>query len=228
MGRPDHFSALIAHKRFLIKQTNKEKDEEMSERMNGKNNNLEIPVGKYKGYPIDILSDDDQYREWIISQKWFRDKFPKHYTFIINNFSEPSDTPEHNAMQVKFLDKIYLENFTKYSFSFFTPDSSFEKYEYKQLKIEDIDFEPICGGDIKIVISHDTNYLIRCNMIVELKPVIGDDYPSILRSIKRVKYGKKCILFKRFECEGATLDQVKATFGTCGILLIQESELPNE
>lgn len=64
-----------------------------------------IPFGKYKGQPVEVLQNDPQYYDWLMAQDWFQQKFKNIYTVVVNNFSEPSETPEHNAMQVKVLDK---------------------------------------------------------------------------------------------------------------------------
>ena len=66
-----------------------------------------IPIGKYKGKPIDILAKDKDYTDWLLAQSWFKQKYPQFYTIIINNFQECSETPEHNKIQIKFLDDNY-------------------------------------------------------------------------------------------------------------------------
>lgn len=70
-----------------------------------------VSFGKYKDQPIDqIAAQDPKYIEWLMQQPWFASKFENLYKVVINNFNTGiSETPEHNAMQVKFLD----ENFTK-------------------------------------------------------------------------------------------------------------------
>lgn len=70
-----------------------------------KKEDMLIPFGKYKGQPLEVLQHDQQYAEWLTSQDWFRQKFQPIYNIIINNFGEPAETPEHNQMQVKFLNE---------------------------------------------------------------------------------------------------------------------------
>jgi hypothetical protein len=65
--------------------------------------NRVVPFGKYKGQPIEAMAEDTQYMEWLTAQSWFRERYQQFYTLIINNFTEPSDTPEHNRLHVKFL-----------------------------------------------------------------------------------------------------------------------------
>jgi hypothetical protein len=67
-----------------------------------------VPFGKYKGQPIDVLAQDRQYCDWIVQQSWFSQRYPALSTLIINNFGEPSETPEHNRLQLRFLDAHFL------------------------------------------------------------------------------------------------------------------------
>ena len=70
-----------------------------------------IPFGKYKDQPVEVLAQDRQYVELLTAQPWFRDKFAGLYTVIINNFQEASETPEHNALQVLFLEDEWCARF---------------------------------------------------------------------------------------------------------------------
>ena len=71
--------------------------------MNDKITNI-VPFGKYKGQPVEALAADRQYFEWLSAQAWFRERYQNIYTLIVNNFAEPDETPEHNALQMRFLD----------------------------------------------------------------------------------------------------------------------------
>ncbi len=64
-----------------------------------------VSFGKYKGQPLEVLRSDPEYCEWLTAQGWFREKHDAVYQLIINNFGEPAETPKHNRLQVKFLDK---------------------------------------------------------------------------------------------------------------------------
>jgi hypothetical protein len=64
-----------------------------------------VPFGKYKGRLIEeLLVDDPKYLEWLSGQPWFRDKFFMLHQVIINRGAEPEETPDHNSLQVLFLD----------------------------------------------------------------------------------------------------------------------------
>lgn len=64
-----------------------------------------VPFGKHKGRLIEeLLIDDPGYLEWLAGQDWFRAKYVTLHQVIINRGAEPEETPEHNALQVLFLD----------------------------------------------------------------------------------------------------------------------------
>ena len=67
-------------------------------------NNI-IPFGKYRGRAIEeVLLVDPSYLQWGASQDWFRARFNVLHQVIINRGAEPEETPEHNALQVRFLE----------------------------------------------------------------------------------------------------------------------------
>jgi hypothetical protein len=66
-----------------------------------------VPFGKYKGQPIETLRADAGYVDWLMAQDWFRERYQPIYQIVVNNFGEPSETPEHNRLQARFLDKDF-------------------------------------------------------------------------------------------------------------------------
>ena len=70
-----------------------------------------VPFGKYKGQPLEALAADREYLTWLQGQSWFRERYQQIYALIINNFGEVADTPEHNAMQVLFLEDDFCAQF---------------------------------------------------------------------------------------------------------------------
>jgi uncharacterized protein (DUF3820 family) len=70
-----------------------------------------VPFGKYKGKPVEALREDRGYLDWLMGQDWFRDTHPSLFQIIINNFGEPTETPEHNRLQTQFLDDQFCLTF---------------------------------------------------------------------------------------------------------------------
>lgn len=61
---------------------------------------------------------------------------------------------------------------------------------------------------------------------VELKPSLGDDYPSVLRQVlKYPAFGTRCVLVASAEFRLVTLDQVRKIFGSQGFYLVIAEEL---
>ena len=56
-----------------------------------------VPFGKYKGRPIEAMAQDQKYVEWLTAQPWFRERFANIYTLIVNNFQEPTETPQQSG-----------------------------------------------------------------------------------------------------------------------------------
>lgn len=72
-----------------------------------------VPFGKCKGQPVERMLEDKSYAEWLLAQDWFKNRFGPLYTVVINHGQEPVDTPEHNALQAKFLDFDFRVAFVK-------------------------------------------------------------------------------------------------------------------
>jgi hypothetical protein len=72
-----------------------------------------IPFGKYAGQPVEVLRGDPDYVRWLMGQDWFRSRFTAIHTLIVNNFGEPAETPEHNALQAQFLDDGFCREVLK-------------------------------------------------------------------------------------------------------------------
>ena len=45
-----------------------------------------IPIGKYKGQPLEVLASDPNYADWLVKQAGMGDRYPQLVQFIVNNF----------------------------------------------------------------------------------------------------------------------------------------------
>lgn len=69
---------------------------------------LVLPFGKHKGLTVaEVLAKDPGYAEWLTAQGWLAERFAELHAAIATRGKDGDDTPEHNAMQVKFLDPLY-------------------------------------------------------------------------------------------------------------------------
>lgn len=167
-----------------------------------------VPFGKYKGKPVEVLEHDKQYTDWLTKQDWFRDRYPTINQVIINNFGEPSRTPEHNALQAKFTDESFQKAFVAYLTRKFNID----------FEIQSIEFEGIM--DIAMLIKSKCKRRMY-TVGIEIKPNLGDDYPEILRQMKNAytivrkeknTYDVKVLIYQSFTAVGANIEQVKTMF----------------
>lgn len=178
-----------------------------------------VPFGKHKGKPVDALLDDREYVEWLTQQGWFREKYGNIYQVVINNGAEPSETPEHNAMQARFLDEEYGQALIRQLLN--------AKNEKWFSNAHLVGFEK-AGTDVLI----STHEYAVC---VEIKPTVGDDYPAILRQIKRLgrtakidytEYDRFNVLFVgSYTGVGATKEQFVQIFKLSDITVIFADDL---
>lgn len=198
-----------------------------------------IPFGKYKGQPLEVLIQDKNYTDWILSQEGIKNKYPEIVNVIINNFQEPSETPEHNAMQVKFLRK----NFPVALYSLFTgiEPSFVSKHVCFQVPVfeeEGIDVYFYChpkeddfykeSGLYKERIDSGLKFWER-GFKVEIKHTVGDEFPAILRQIrssKNINPGDlNFLLLNSYNGKGASLKEFQEYFNTSNIGVVFEKQI---
>lgn len=182
-----------------------------------------VPFGKHKGKPVDALLDDREYVDWLTQQGWFRERYGNIYQVVINNGAEPSETPEHNAMQARFLDEEYVRALIR-RLSENAENATIERW-LRDARL--VGFEK-AGADVLIA----TYGYAVC---VEIKPTVGDDYPAILRQIKRLgrtakyDYGEdtrfNVLLVGSYTGVGATKEQFVQIFKLSDITVIFADEL---
>lgn len=236
-----------------------------------------LNFGKYKGQSIEILSQDKQYTDWLVSQDWFKERYSSIHTLIVNNFSQASETPEHNSMQALFVDQDFVQRFidklfnqkkldseiswksgylhaelqnseellertkkiiaseesptawrladlkekeereSKYCKEIKSKLSAFEKSSVG-LSIQRIGFE-IAGSDVCIDYSFSKGPVsYNGEARIELKPQMGDDYPTILRQMKASK--SNALLIKDYTGIGASFEQVQKIFAASRIKIL--------
>lgn len=206
--------------------------------------NLKVPFGKFKGQPLEVLAEDAGYRHWITAQGWFRDRYPEHYTVIVNNFAEPDETPEHNALQAAFLNpslclalaRLLLKQCGVYE-------------QRNDVRLRGPNFE--CSGwdvvfGIRFKVAHGlrapSEFFYAKELVgpdflwggfdfrVELKPTLGDDYPAVLRAIK-ARWNNApadtfpAIVYEQFTALGAPIDAVTKIFNTEGIQIVRFGDI---
>jgi|GEM_PF-6556206 len=79
------------------------------------NNNKLVNFGKYKNQPVEIMIEDTDYCNWFLTQTDMQNKYAWLYQ-IIQNAIKAEDTPEHNALQMRFMDEDYCIKVGNYFF----------------------------------------------------------------------------------------------------------------
>lgn len=242
-----------------------------------------VPFGKHKGKSVEALLDDREYLDWLLQQGWFQQRYGNLYQIVINNGVEPSETPEHNAMQIKFLDEEYRLKFayaatgarllalcdateikrridqieiTTRQVSWFGASSvsnssglCFRDYKDKVgtnllntaqlIACRSPVFETTSGGDVRFCVATGVEWSIpeqsyvwthewpstyeEFIFCVEIKPSIGDDYPAVLRQIKRNK--TNYLFIRSYTGIGATKEQFVKFFDSQGVKVVFETDV---
>lgn len=202
-----------------------------------------IPFGKYKDQPIEILIKDPEYRQWLLAQNWFTQKFPDLKLIIINNFKESNETPEHNKLQGEFLDDKFCVAFLKtvrptlFENPARIPDRNWWfKYaeKIKSLRISERSLE-IHGFDVllnfKIQFEQTMDLLDdgefsylgsdeyeTIPLRIEIKPTVSDDYPAVLRQMKLS--GANILYLEEYTGVGVTTEVFVKYFANEGIRVV--------
>jgi uncharacterized protein (DUF3820 family) len=211
-----------------------------------------VPFGKYKGRPIvEVIETDPAYLQWLTAQDWFRANYVTLHQTIINRGAETEETPDHNALQVMFLDDDFCLRFCRAHTSSFDEDvrerlehcrapdqfsfrhvlghhrgaieamlakpiSTIKTTVHRDFEVRGVDVElRICfeSPDHSIEwVSADYSYKI------EIKPTVGDDYPAVLRQMKRNE--SKTLFLKDYIGVGATKEQFIKTFAASGFNVV--------
>lgn len=164
-----------------------------------------VPFGKYKGQPITELLNDTKYVEWCKQQEWFQ-KFPIVYNICVNQTittnNPDSKTPEHNKIQNMFLEKKNVEKIVRFIFNEegfrYNIDCQYARSEFEgefnwDIIINGLSYNKIqcnCNWDemkegdcCECKYENDYDYDLP-HIYIEIKPLVGDDYPCILRKMK--------------------------------------------
>lgn len=211
-----------------------------------------IPFGKYRGQPLERLSTDRQYMDWLAAQPWFRERYANLYTIIINNFSAPSDdTPEHNAMQALFLEKEFSLKFVNFCrpnwhryeaeikcenllsstengpknlviynlyMKFFEADSELDFQTYVEFENKGLDV--VLSAGCRLIQDKIKNDIIvySAEHRIEIKPSIGDDFPTVLRQVKALR--ANVLFLKKYVGSGISEQNFLKIFSNEGIRVV--------
>jgi uncharacterized protein (DUF3820 family) len=224
-----------------------------------------IPFGKHKGKTVaELLATDQPYADWITAQGWVAERFAELHAAIVTRSAGADDTPEHNALQARFLDEGFRRGFlllcakdlreriteakrllmdsANYVINLFdhpkygwetisqarydNAKSILEKITSGAVRIKStVQFE-VSGIDVFITYGGalSSEIVSPKRISVELKPALGDDYPSVMRQMQRLHCS--LIVVGQYTGRGVSEPQLRQMFeaNDCQLVFVQEIE----
>lgn len=233
-----------------------------------------VPFGKHKGKTVaELVTVDPAYADWISAQGWVADRFAELHAAIVTRGAGSDDTPEHNALQARFLDDSFAAATLECCASSFLADIKFRtardifvadmwksgtldyntKWDFDRIHDDDQQLEflattraevlrnsglflftsrkfEVLGVDVVISFGYakaEADAYLRVSgfsVKVELKPAMGDDYPSVMRQMKRL--GAGVLVVGKYTGRGVSEVQLRQMFSASGlqITFVQEIE----
>ena len=249
-----------------------------------------LPFGKHKGKTVaELLATDPQYADWVTAQAWVADRFAELHAAIISRGAGSDDSPEHNALQARFLDLAFcqalvqitsatnigsardecwnrgrrpllreterkrerldtLAGSIKWAKEYGGPvnadglrkneaecqslreqiedlEQTYQEWPREEWPVEiEVTFE-LAGVDVGLdaFIMEDRDRFFIDRLKVEIKPSVGDDYPTVLRQMRRTKAG--VLVVETFAGRGVSEPQMRAMFEASGIKVVFVQEI---
>lgn len=254
-----------------------------------------IPFGKHKGKTVaELLAADPSYADWITAQAWVAERFAELHAAILTRGAGTDDSPEHNALQARFLvndftiallrlaiptelrtsrreaaerinwpvreqlatarrekrdaaeafdwvNKSYLDGQdgieqkrAKASLRYLEAEAGLAILEEQWRDLPEDQLNPwtrvtfeASGVDVVIVwawtMDNKDSIGIHSNLHVELKPSMGDDFPSVLRQMRRLR--ASVLVIGAYTGRGASEPQMRAMFEASGITVVFVQEI---
>lgn len=216
-----------------------------------------IPFGKHKGKTVaELLARDPSYAEWITNQNWVAERFAELHAAILTRGANPDDSPEHNAIQARFLDEEFavaavmaawpgrveeiwnnhlhwLDHATRFDTDRAQAKAVYEQALLKRPRLRTrVQFE-LSGIDAVIHIGFgyqpSQNEPGVLASAIEIKPALGDDFPSVMRQMARLR--ATTLVVGSYTGSAVPEPVLRQMFAANGISMISvrdiEAELPN-
>lgn len=176
-----------------------------------------ITFGKYKGRPVEVLANDKKYTDWLMAQEWFRTGHVQLYNVIVNNFCEPSDTPEHNRMQADFMKTEVKEKVIRHLFK--EPEKLIKYYGNRA---KDYD-EEISGIELQLaeLQKEKEDYEIKEKEFSDLEKKEHEEHKDEIEYLKN-----KCAEYIKLEKE--EYEKIQQKYNECWSKINKLEELESE
>ena len=201
-----------------------------------------FPFGKYRGQPLAVVLADANYTKWMVEQVGIAEKFPNIINFIANGSAEEKNqTPAHNKMQVRFLDdkvrRAVAQAMLKPGLKVYEVGPATFEFHGWDVRFDFTYLGPGQKWDQSRCAYADVGEMEHSAILnIELKPTISEDYPAVLRQVKKRKEankfvrttetaGRSVVLADEFNSHSATFPQVSAMFSSSNITLLLWPEI---
>lgn len=134
---------------------------------------LVLPFGKHKGKTVaELLEVDREYAQWLAAQGWLAERFAELHAALAARGSASDETPEHNALQARFLDEVFRVAAVIAAY----PTVALRRHPAWGSDLTRVSFE-IRGIDVVVDGLQMTRdeYATSIQIGFELKPSLGDD-----------------------------------------------------
>lgn len=236
-----------------------------------------IPFGKHKGATVaELLARDPAYADWVTGQGWVAERFAELHAAILSRGAGTDDTPEHNALQIRFLDKRFREavilllvserrlleeqervktrtiewlegqkkeqehilSWANQTWRKVTEEDTI-RYAAARAEIFSIagridlanKTDPLLSTaasfeekGVDVVLTWGFSEYLPNSFKIEIKPSLGDDYPSVMRQMKRL--GAWVLVVDHYTGRGAAEPQLREALEVSGlhVIFLQEIE----
>jgi uncharacterized protein (DUF3820 family) len=173
-----------------------------------------IPFGKHKGATVaELLAKDPQYVDWIMAQGWVAQRFAELHAALATRGAGNDDTPEHNAIQVRFLDPIFCRAFWLAA----EGNADWYRLEGFEIKGADVSFTASAECNVKYSVRYKEDS-ITDHIRIEIKPAVGDDFPSVMRQMRTLHC--KLLVVGEFTGRGVSEQQMCQMFEANGMKVV--------
>ena len=216
-----------------------------------------LPFGKHKGKTVaELLAVDPQYADWVSAQAWVAERFAELHSAIISRGAGIDDSPEHNAIQGRFLDRAFRDGFVLAAYDqdraiarakreivaqaredtqkTWRPDIVEEgQWCLDNISKNDLGLTSRAEYEVKgvdVVVSYEWDfgqaYWSCGKWKVEIKPTLSDDFPSVMRQMQRLE--ARCLVVGTYTGRGVSEPQMREMFRMSGITVVFVQEIEEE
>jgi len=158
------------------------------------------------GMYADLIDTEDLLKEIKANLDTYRNQFYelKDKLKIVPDLKLLYHNFERSIHSEYLMNDIVIESYSFYSNIIYYESASDLKYDHNRIYMKQYNTELVKGRNIKI----------------EIKPMVGEDYPDVLRQCKR--QNTDILLIKDFVCESTTIDTVKEMFYPIDIVILND------